>query len=140
MGKVAASGGTVAINEAFVAIQEDATAVFVAFQDHALLFGSLDAIAKEIFETHPGTLSDGLHLPFLQAHGGVAAAVGAGQTVCFLLDRVGHVLQFTFDEDVAFEVHAQAQVLIAFLFAEAFNLDEVGNERAFAHTSIMKYS
>lgn len=137
---MAAGRGAVAIDEALVTVQENATAVLMAFENHPFVFGFFHAVAKKIFETHPGAFGHGLHFPFLQPGGRVAAAVGAGLAVGFLLDRVRNILQFALDEDVPFEMHAQARVLVAFLLAEAFDLDEVGNERAFAHTSIMKYS
>lgn len=140
MREVAAGRGAVPVDEAFVAVQKDAAAIFVALENEPLFFGLFDAVAQEILEAHASAFGHGFDLALLQAGGGVAAAVGAGQAVGFLLDSFGNSFEFSLDEGMPFEVHAEAQIFIALLFAKTFDLDQVVDERTFAHTSIMEYS
>ena len=128
------------IDQAFITVQEDTTAVFVPLQNHTFVGRFIDALLHEIIHPHARAFGHGLDFAFLQLRRCTAAAVGTRKAIGLLLNIVRNNFQSPLDDGVALHVKPQTQILVALQFAEALDLDEVGNERTFTHTSIMKYS
>ena len=125
MGEILTSVRTGFIDRAFISAQENA-ARLGPLQNAALLFADGSVVAKKHLPLYPKKARQLLNVAFREGRGGDAAAVGAGETIDVLFDFLRDDLEPPFDEVVALEVLAQALVLFEFLFAEATDLDQIG--------------
>lgn len=80
MGEVLAGGGAAFVDQAFIAVQEDA-AVFVALQDESFFFGLFGALLQEVRDFHTGGFGYTLDVAVDQFGRCDAAAVGALQAI-----------------------------------------------------------
>jgi hypothetical protein len=107
-----------------ITFQEDAS-LFIAFENQAFLFRFRGVIAQELLLFQAEFVGDALDVAVRELGGGHSAAVRACLAVNGVLDLLGDGLESALNEVMTAHPRAEALVLVALLFAEAFNLHEV---------------
>src|ERR1035437_2631543 len=118
------------VHRADIAFEEHATLAFFAAQNDAVLVVVHRIVAPELVEIHAEKLGELLRIARRDRRVGHAATVAALLAVDGVFDFGGQLLELAHDEDVTLQMFAKTVVFRPFLFAEALDLNEVGEHKS----------
>src|SRR5579871_136594 len=119
--------GTLLVDRAGVAIEEDAPTVRGAAQDSAFFRALGGVFGEELCGLDPQEACQALHVALGDGSGGDSAAVRALGAIDLLFDLFGDAAQNAVGVVACFHVAPEAFIFGALLFAEETDLDEIGD-------------